>query len=228
MSLNVFNRASWGWTQYSFQAGRQGGIVRAAWLLAFFCLAGGNIAQAAGVSAFRPGYAEGAYGTAINPPRPLPAVELVNELGEAFSLDQLQGHSTLLFFGFTHCPHVCPTTLSMLKGVRDRLPPEVAQPLQVWLISVDPMRDSAEQLRDYLQKFGPGFHGGRAGFGELVPLLKNLGIAYAYRPNESGGGYNVDHTSAIFLLDRDARLTNIYTAPHDIDRLLESLTQILN
>ena len=228
MIFNGFNRTSWGWTQYSFQAGRQGGIVRAAWLLAFCCLAGGSLAQAAGVSVYRPGYAEGAYGTAIDPPRALPAVELVNELGESFSLAQLQGHSTLLFFGFTHCPHVCPATLSMLKGIRDRLPAEVAEPLQIWLISVDPMRDSAEQLRDYLKNFGPGFHGGRAGFGELVPLLKNLGVAYSYRPNESGGGYDVDHTSAIFLLDRDARLTRIYTAPHDIDRLLQSLTQFLD
>lgn len=226
MSLNVFNRASWGWTQYSFQAGRQGGIVCAA-LFTLVAIFGNGAIQAAGLSDAFKTYAAGDYGTEINPPTSLPDIELTNELGESFTLSQLKGSPAILFFGFTHCPHVCPTTLAMLRGLRERLPTEVAAALPVWLISVDPMRDTPKVMRDYLANFGTGFHGARADLGVLVPLLKSLGVGYAYRADEQGGSYDVDHTTTIFLLNDNAELARVYTSPHDADRLLGSLRKEL-
>lgn len=162
------------------------------------------------------------YGTQIDPPRPLPAVTLEDQSGDAFTWVDRQGRPALLFFGFTHCPHICPTTLSLLKGVRDRLPAGLAEQLEVWLVTVDPMRDSSEILRAYLQNFGEGFYGARADLGVMVPLFKTLGIGYAYRADE-GGGYDVDHTTSVFLLDPRGNLSHVYTAPHDAQELLRSV-----
>ena len=162
------------------------------------------------------------YGTVINPPRPLPEVTLEDQFGQPFTWADRQGGPALLFFGFTHCPHICPTTLSLLKGVRDRLPVELAEQLEVWLVTVDPMRDSREILSAYLSNFGEGFNGARADLGELVPLFKAFGIGYAYRVDEAGG-YDVDHTTSVFLLDPAGNLSHVYTAPHDPDGLLQSV-----
>ena len=167
------------------------------------------------------------YGTAFDPPSVLPVIELTNELGESFALGQLRGYSTILFFGFTHCPHVCPTTLAVLRAVRKNLPADEAKKLQIWLITVDPMRDSPERLKEYLSKFGPSFHGARAELGVLVPLFKSLGVGYSFLADESGGNYQVEHTTAIYLLDEDAKLVRIYSAPFNEQRLTHSLAQQL-
>jgi len=224
VGVNVANRVSRSGQQYNFAAVCRGGIVCAALLLSL-CAAG--VVQAAGLSAAFQTYGGGDYGTAVEPPKALPAVELVNELGEPFALTDLKGHPTILFFGFTHCPHICPTTLSMLRGIRERLSAEQAEKLQIWLVSVDPMRDTAERMREYLSNFGPGFHGARADLGVLVPLFNSMGVGYAYRADENGGSYDVDHTTTIFLLNSDAALARVYTSPHDADGLLRSLRQQL-
>lgn len=224
MDINVANQASRREPQYNFAALGRGGIVCVA-LMLWVCAA--DITQAAGLSAAFQTYGGGDYGTAVVPPKPLPVIELVNELGEPFATTDLKGHPTILFFGFTHCPHVCPTTLAMLRGIRERLPAEEAEKLQIWLVSVDPMRDTAEQMREYLTNFGPGFHGARADLGELVPLFKSMGVGYAYRADEDGGSYDVDHTTTIFLLNNDAALARVYTSPHDADGLLRSLREQL-
>ncbi|MBL4622379.1 MAG: SCO family protein [Immundisolibacteraceae bacterium] len=210
-------------TEYNFRRFNAGGLVLAVLLLAG--LSASYEGSAAPLMKVTP---DGGYGTPITPPTGLPEIELTDEQGNPMQLADLTGHPTLLFFGFTHCPHICPTTLSMLRGIRGRLPESVAEQLQVWLISVDPMRDSPEQLKTYLANFGAGFHGATADLGVLVPLFQQLGIGYSYKADEQGGGYDVGHTTTIFLLNNEARLSRVYTAPHDVTELLGSLSSILN
>ena len=212
-------------TEYNFRRFNPGGLV---FLLFTSLLWAGLLMPLASHGAARMQVTpDGGYGTPITPPAALPDIELTDEQGQPMQLADLEGHPTLLFFGFTHCPHICPTTLSMLRGIRERLPPAVAEQLQVWLISVDPMRDTPEQLKTYLTNFGAGFHGATADLGLLVPLFKQLGIGYSYEVDEQGGGYDVGHTTTIFLLNDQARLSRVYTAPHDATALLGSLSTVL-
>ncbi|MEL0082680.1 MAG: SCO family protein [Gammaproteobacteria bacterium] len=224
MQVGVAEGGGLSGSKYSFVASQPARNI----LVLLFCWLGlAAAAPAAGLADAYKSYPAGEYGTAINPPKALPEVALMNEFGEAVAADALQGHITLLFFGFTHCPHICPTTLSMLRGIRDRLPAGQAQQLQVWLVTVDPMRDSAERLKQYLANFGPGFHGARAELGELIPLLQALGVGYSYRADENGESYDVDHTTSIFLLNGRGELARVYTSPHDAQRLLASLKKEL-
>src|SRR5512137_749852 len=98
--------------------------------------------------------------TIFVPPRALPPLELVGQDGKPFGPRFLEDHWTLVFFGFTHCPDVCPTTLTVLKQVQKLLGtlPEAQQP-RVMLVSVDPERDTPERLRDYVQFFDRSFMG---------------------------------------------------------------------
>ena len=207
--------------QYNFRRFNRGGLVLLLLSVGLFFSARVSAAPLMKVTP------DGGYGTPITPPTQLPTMQLTDELGQPMQLADLRGHPTLLFFGFTNCPHICPTTLSMLRGVRERLPADISERLPVWLISVDPMRDDPAQLKTYLANFGPGFHGATADLGLLVPLFKQLGIGYSYKADEQGGGYDVGHTTSLFLLDDEARLSRVYTAPHDATELLGSLEQIL-
>ena len=209
--------------QYNFAAICRGLLV---WAALLWTMIPGTAAASALPEVFQ-GYGVGDYGTAIEPPKPLPEIALTDEQGKPFSFEQLKGQASLLFFGFTHCPHVCPSTLAMLRGVRERLPVSQADQLQIWLISVDPMRDTVEVMRDYLSNFGPGFHGARADLGELLPLFQAMGIGYSYRADETGDNYDIDHTTTIFLLNSEVGLSRVYTSPHDAVGLLRSLRQEL-
>ena len=223
MGFRIINQLDWKSRQYNFAVTRRGALVWTAllWVMTL------GVGQAAELPKIFQGYGGGDYGTAIDPPKPLPEIALVDEQGEPFSFTKLKGQQTILFFGFTHCPHVCPTTLAMLRGIRERLPAAQAEKLQVWLISVDPMRDTPEVMREYLSNFGPGFHGARADLGDLVPLLIDMGIGYSYRADEEGDSYDIDHTTTIFLLNSDAALARVYTSPHDAVGLMRSLRQEL-
>ena len=101
-----------------------------------------------------------AKATLLTPPRPLPEFELIDQDGSPFTQAQLRGHWSVLFFGFTHCPDVCPTTLGVLAKARQELSdlPDELQP-HVVLVSVDPKRDTPQQLASYVKFFDSSFTG---------------------------------------------------------------------
>jgi len=153
--------------------------------------------------------------TIFNAPRPIPGFALTDHNGEAFDPQRLQDHWTLLFFGFTHCPDVCPTTLNTLARSRALLSdlPASLQP-EVVLISVDPERDTVEKLRDYVPFFDPTFIGVTGTTAEIDALTAALGVAHMKVPREDGD-YTVDHSSAIFLIDPTGRQAALFSAPHE-------------
>lgn len=148
--------------------------------------------------------------------RPLPEFSLLDESGEVFSNADLTGAWTLVFFGFTHCPDVCPATLLTLARTTERLRDTGETPPRVVLVSVDPERDAPERLRDYVKYFDPAFRG-VSGPG-VFDLTGKLGVAHTRVEQE--GGYTIDHTASVFIIDPDANWVALSSPPHTVGQLV--------
>lgn len=164
----------------------------------------------------------------LQAPRALPEFRLTDHRQQAFGPDRLQGRWTMLFFGFTHCPDVCPTTLNTLSGMTAALQdlPPASRPAVV-MISVDPMRDTAETLSGYVPFFNPDFLGVTGEMGEIMALTRGLGVAFAYQQSADGGEYTVEHTASLFLIDPRGRLAAIFNTPHRVEELDSEYRQIV-
>ena len=161
-------------------------------------------------------------GTVFPRPRPLADFALVDTQGAPAPAASLRGHPTLAFFGFTHCPDVCPTTLALLANVQK----QVAQPgLKVALISVDPERDSPEQLGRYIASFGGDLIGLTGPAPEIVKTMKTFGVA-ASRVDLPGGSYTMDHSATIFALDKGARIVAVFTPPFNAAALTRDVAKL--
>lgn len=134
--------------------------------------------------------------TRIEPPRPLDWPALRDQHGESFGAGRLQGRWHVLFFGFTHCPDVCPLTLGLLAEVERRLDPSQQAASRVVLVTLDPMRDTPQRMRSYLRGFSDDFIGLTAPLGTLQPLLGSLGVAYAYRREDAASTADGPHGTA--------------------------------
>lgn len=167
-------------------------------------------------------------GTELSPPRALPSFSFVDHSGAAFTEERLENRWTFMFFGFTHCPDVCPMTLTQLanieKAVSD-LPLE--QRPQVVLLSVDPERDGQEQLAQYVRFFSPSFVAIRADAPSTEQFTRAMGVPVARRDLENGN-YTVDHSSAIFLIGPRAQLRALFTPPHDPAAIIEDYHRLVS
>ena len=161
-------------------------------------------------------------GTWLPQPRPLPDFRLGDLDGRAFGRARLQGHPTLLFFGFTSCPDICPTTLATLAEVQKSAPLPGSQ---VVFVTIDPERDSAANLRVYLDAFSHEFIGLTGSAQAEQPLLHSLG-AVAVRQPLPDGGYTMDHSATLYVLDTRGRLAAVFTPPFNATRLTTDLRRI--
>jgi len=155
-------------------------------------------------------------------PRVVSDFKMTNQLGEDVNLDTLRGHWSLLFFGFATCPDICPTTLSVLSDSVK----EMKTPATVVMISVDPERDTAERLNQYVPAFHPDFMGFRGSFDETVKLAEQLNAAFGKVPGREPGTYTMDHTASLVLMDPEGRYAGFIKAPHNaqnIARVIGSL-----
>lgn len=158
--------------------------------------------------------------------RAMPALQLVDQDGQAFDTRDLRGRWHLLFLGFTACPDVCPTTLSDLRRLLGRLQPEVREHVQVVLVSVDPARDTPERLKQYLAYYRSGFKGLTGEPSELTKLSKALGLPFV-PANETGGDYSVSHSGNIALVAPDGSLRGHIRAPLKLDGLADALPELV-
>ncbi len=164
--------------------------------------------------------------TFLPQPRELPAVALVDDRGEPAGLELLRGRYSLLFFGFTNCPDVCPLTLKVLADARAavRAADEEATP-DVLFVSVDAARDTPERIRAYLNGFDSAFRGVTGPDEALEPLLRTLGVAV--EKHEHGGeSYNVVHSSVVFFVSPDAEVIGVSSAPHDAAKIAADFRKI--
>lgn len=166
--------------------------------------------------------------TVLSAPRALPAVRLVNQANEAFTPDSLKGHWSVMFFGFSHCPDICPTTLYDLARFRKSIADLPAAELPgIFLVSVDPERDTPEQLSAYVRAFDASFTGVTGEPAEIARLAAALGVAYGREPAE-GDEYTVLHTAALFILDPEARYVAVSSAPHDMGQLARDYRTLIS
>jgi protein SCO1 len=116
-----------------------------------------------------------------------------------------QGHVVLLYFGYTHCPDVCPTTLSHLGRAVAALGPQAEQ-VRILFVSVDPARDTLAQLKAYVATFGPQVVGLRGSQDEIKALTKRYRVSYGYGKPDTHGDYEVSHSSAVYVFDREGEV----------------------
>jgi protein SCO1/2 len=148
-------------------------------------------------------------GTWLPQPRALAQFQLTDLHGQPYGNAALNGHPTLLFFGYSNCPDVCPATLAMLHEVARQAP---LAGLEIVFVSLDPERDTPATLRQYLAGFSSDFIGLTADQKALQPLLSSLS-ADATRQSLPGGGYRLSHTATLYLLDTHGHLVSVYSPP---------------
>src|ERR1700694_6144498 len=150
-------------------------------------------------------------------PKPLAAFALTDHKNRVFDLASLKGKWSFLFFGFTHCPDICPTTLAVLARTRDNIAKSMvgAENIQFVFISVDPNRDTAGKLRQYVEYFDTTFLGVTGDNAQIGKLAGQLGAAYQVAITPGMENYPVYHSAAVFLVDPLARYHAVFTPPLD-------------
>jgi len=164
--------------------------------------------------------------------RDIKTFELTDHNGKSFSKEQLKGKWSLVFFGYTSCPDVCPTTLQNLGFIYDELK-SAANNSQVLLVTVDPKRDTQEKLSQYIAYFNAEFIALRAGHEVLFPFARNMGLMYAI--NGEGEDYLVDHSASLVLINPDGKIAAIFKPEQaigkvpsiDSDKLLSDYQKIV-
>ena len=144
---------------------------------------------------------------------------LIDQNSAQFTAAGLRGAPTLVYFGYTHCPDVCPVTLLQLAQV---VKSGAVPGLRVAFISVDPARDTPAQLAQYVHAFDPDFLGLTGSPAMLASVAHRFGVAFL-RVDLPGGDYSMDHSSTLFLMDRRGHNVAVFNAPYDVKALTQDL-----
>lgn len=152
--------------------------------------------------------------------------ELSRAGGARVYLHDYRGRIVLLAFGYTYCPDVCPTTLSTLKVAMDDLG-KAADRVQVVMVTVDPERDTAEHLEQYVRYFHPQFVGLSGTTQEIAQVARQYRVHYQKGQSLPGGGYQVSHSAHIYLLDTEGRLRTLLSAGARHAEIADGVRQLL-
>ena len=180
----------------------------------------------AGMFVLRPQVLSITSGTLLKTPRPIDDFQLASASSAPFTKADLAGHWTVVFAGFTFCPDVCPTTLTELKAVNARLG-DAAKNVRFLFLSVDPERDTPDKIAKYIAFFDPAFQGATGEPAALEKLGANLGFVYAKVPGATPDSYTIDHSTALILIDPQARIAGYLTPPFKPDAMAADLKAIV-
>lgn len=160
--------------------------------------------------------------------RTIQEFELLDVDGQAITQSVFEGTWSLVFFGFTHCPDVCPITLQVMKDVVARLEAQKQTPPQIVFVSVDPVRDTAKSMKKYIAYFNENFVGITGDVNKVHQLSSSLGIVASFTANEDDpDNYGVDHTASLLLVDPQRRVRAKVTPPHEAEKIIaDYLTMI--
>jgi len=160
-------------------------------------------------------------------PKVIGDFELESTNSDEFNLESLKGKWTFLFFGYTFCPDVCPTTLSTMAQVRKQLGSNQAmEDVQFVFVSVDPARDNIEHMSKYVSYFDKTFIGATGPLKKLDTLTSQLGVLHLRDEPDDTGNYHVDHSAAISLIDPELRYIGIFQTPHLVDDIAKDFMSI--
>lgn len=161
-------------------------------------------------------------GSVIDPPVPAPLFSLESSQGDNYNLLDHQGKFVMLFFGYTYCPDVCPTTLYEMKEIKKRLQ-ENSSKLEFVFITVDPNRDTKEQLSRYLLSFDNSFYGLTADENILNKVWQDYGVYREIQQTGSSSNYLVDHSARLYLIDPQGQLILTYLTDMPLDDLVADM-----
>jgi protein SCO1 len=166
-------------------------------------------------------------GSLISPPIAASDFELTDQYGQRFKLSDQHGKLVVIFFGYTNCPDICPTTLSEYQSIRNSLG-ESGDQFRFLFITVDPERDTPERLRDYIGHFDPDVIGLTGHRDALEPVWKSYGVYQQKQDAGSAAGYLVDHSTRTYVVDQDGNLILTYPFGFDREKIVDDLAYLAN
>jgi protein SCO1/2 len=167
------------------------------------------------------------HGSVLEPLQSAPEIQLTNFDGQAFQLSQQRGKVVLLFFGYTSCPDVCPTTLAEFRKVFAELGPKSAQVRAVF-ITVDPERDTPDKIAAYVTIFHPDFLGLTGSPADLEAVYKAYGVFREKQESGSAAGYLVSHTATVYVIDKQGNLRLTFPYGLGWEAMFKDIRHLLN
>jgi protein SCO1/2 len=172
------------------------------------------------------------HGTLLDHPREIKAFTLTGIDKKPFTKNSLQGKWTILFFGFTHCGSLCPTTMAELGTMFRLLEAKKVSPLpNITMITIDPRRDTLKKLSQYVKAFNPNFYGAHEKTEGMEGLTQELGIAYttvSRNPSNKSIYNDIEHTGALMLFNPQGKLIAFFTSPHHARSLAEDYQLLIH
>jgi len=157
------------------------------------------------------------HGTLLKEPREIKPFMLTGIDNQKFTSTHLQGQWTILFFGFTNCGYLCPTTMAEVGKMYRLLEEKNIKPLpKVIMITLDPKRDNLDKLKQYVKAFNPHFYGAKGDEETLQQMTQEMGIAYAKVVSnpQNATNYDIQHSGALILFNPEGKLSAFFTTPH--------------
>jgi protein SCO1/2 len=167
-------------------------------------------------------------GTTFAEPYPVASeIDLDRSDGTRFRLSEMRGDVVLLFFGYTSCPDVCPTTLAELRQALSEFKEQDAQQIKVVFVTVDPERDSPERVQEYVDQFSPAFIGLSGPATSLEKIWAEYGVYREIADEQSAAGYIVNHTARVSLIDRQGNLRVSFGFDTPVEDIVHDLKLVL-
>ena len=165
-------------------------------------------------------------GSLIENPEPAPDFVLTDQHGDPYQLAEQRGRLVLLFFGYTHCPDVCPLTLAEYREIKSRLGEQASQ-VEFIFITVDPERDTPERMYRYVNGFDPDFVGLSGDIAEMESVWSDYWVYRAKVETGSASGYAMDHSARMYLIDARGDLRLTYPYGFEIEKIVSDVQHLL-
>jgi protein SCO1/2 len=152
---------------------------------------------------------------------------LTDQNGRTVTSDSLKGKPTLIYFGYAFCPDVCPTSLLLMETAVEKLGPDAAKKVNLVFITVDPERDTTDVMKGYVTNFGPTFIGLTGTSEQIAQAARAYRVYYQKVPGKDGGPYLMDHSSIVYLLDRNGRFVTHFTHEAKAETIAAAVQRLL-
>lgn len=167
---------------------------------------------------------------AVAPSKDVNEVNLVDHNNNLINLEQFKKHWTFVFFGFTHCPDVCPATISQLVQVKNGIKKnsQFKDDFKIFFVSVDPKRDSLDHLKQYMTYFDSSFVGLTGSEASILDFERKLGAFHKLEAPRSDGGYSVQHTADVFLINNKGQLVAKFQPPMNTEKVVKQFFEFVS
>lgn len=164
----------------------------------------------------------------IEPARELGEFKLIDSYSNEFVPEDFKGKWNALFFGFTFCPDICPITMGMLSRIEKEIGLVAENKIRVFLVSVDPDRDSPSQLKIYLENFSDNFVGLTGGIDQIYNFSTRVNAPFTPVINSKNPNYTVDHYGSIVVINPEGKYAGFFRTPHDQEKIKLGLLELIN